>query len=76
MKVSVTLPIEDDIAQAFTNAAPEDQRKFQTLVEILMREFVTADQDTLSDLMDSISDKAQARGLTEEILAALLNDDD
>ncbi|MEW6347638.1 MAG: hypothetical protein AB1646_01125 [Thermodesulfobacteriota bacterium] len=55
---SITVTLDAETAAVFHAASPEDQRK----IELLFRE-----------LMDEVGAKAQARGLTPEVLEELLN---
>jgi hypothetical protein len=51
----------------------EDQQKIQVLLSVWLRDIGTSDPDSLRSLMDTISDRAQERGLTPELLDQLLN---
>lgn len=68
----VTIPLDADTAQIYTNAPAEEQKKLRLLLSLWLREFA-ASPTPLRALMDQISEKAQARGLTPEILESLLN---
>ena len=71
---TVNIQLDDDAAQIYTAASAEDKDKLRTLLSFWLREFDTP-TIPLSTLMDEISDKAQARGLTPDILESLLNAD-
>lgn len=71
----ITIPMDADLAEVYKTASSEDQQKIQLLLGVWLREIATADSRSLSSLMDSISDRAQARGLTPDILDQLLNDE-
>ena len=60
---TIPIQIDSDAAQRYAAAAPEMQAKLRLLVSLWLREF-TSPATSLSALMDAISDKAQARGLT------------
>lgn len=68
----VIIPLDADTARIYTSAPAEEQKKLRLLLSFWLREFV-ASPTPLSVLMDEISEKAQARGLTPEILESLLN---
>ena len=65
--MTVAIPLDKQAAQIYTRASTEEQQKLQMLLGLWLREF---DDNSLSlpRLMDQISDKAQERGLTPEIL--------
>ena len=69
---TITIPLDADTARIYTGASVEDQKKLRLLVSLLLREFNDS-STSLRALMDNISDKAQARGLTAEILQSILN---
>jgi hypothetical protein len=77
MKMStITIPLDYDLAQVYNTAPAEDQEKIQVLLSLWLREMMTPGSFSLSALMDSISDRAQARGLTPKILESLLDNDE
>lgn len=67
-----SIQVEPDIADAYNSASQEDQEKIQLLMGLWLRELSTQPAMTLSEVMDMISDRAQARGLTPEILESIL----
>lgn len=73
----VTIPLKPELVALYEQASEADREKaamlFQTMLEDLI---ATEEMDSLSAIMDRISDKAEARGLTPEILDELLNDDE
>ena len=68
----INIQLDDDAAQIYTTASAEDRKKLQLLLSFWLREF-DIPSISLTDLMDEISEKAQARGLTPEILENLLD---
>jgi hypothetical protein len=74
MVTTIQIPLDERLAKVYNAASEEDQQKLQALVSLWLREIASPDQPTLNELMDSISDRAQSRGLTPEILDSLLND--
>lgn len=81
---TTSIQVEPDIANAYNsapqedqkyNSAPqEDQKKIQLLMGLWLRELSTQPNMSLIEVMDMISDQAQARGLTPEILESILNE--
>lgn len=70
------IPVETEIAQIYAAASENDRRKLAVMVQLWLRELASPTSDVLGDIMDRISATAQARGLTPDILAELLNDDE
>ncbi len=68
---TITIPLDADTARIYSGASAEDQRKLRLLLSLWLREFVIS-PTPLKVIMDEISEKAQARGLTPEILESLL----
>lgn len=70
---TITIPVPPEVAQAYQQANLQQQRALQTMVKL----FLDADfmQKSLSQVMEEIATKAEARGLTPEILESILNDD-
>lgn len=69
---TITLEIDAEAAQAF-KAVPADAReKLQLLFGIWLKEFARADSASLKATMDEMSERAQGRGLTPEILESIL----
>lgn len=72
MSTEVTsIQVEPDIADAYNAASQEDRRKIQLLMGLWLRELSTQPNMSLTEVMDMISDRAQARGLTPEILESI-----
>ncbi|MBM4048263.1 MAG: hypothetical protein FJ279_24430 [Planctomycetes bacterium] len=69
---TITIPLDADTARIYCSASLEDQKKLQLLLSLWLREFAVSPKP-LKAVMDEISQKAQARGLTPEILESLLN---
>lgn len=70
----ITIQIDSDAAQAYQSASLEEKRKIQLLISNWLKEIIAKDKSSLTQFMDEISDKAQERGLTPEILKAILNE--
>lgn len=71
---NITIPLDTDTARVYSAASAEDQKKLRLLLSLWLREFAVS-RTPLKVIMDEISEKAQSRGLTREILESLLNAD-
>jgi hypothetical protein len=71
----IRIPVDADSAAIYKTASAQDQQKIQALLSIWLREIGTSDPDSLRSFMDTLSDRAQERGLTPDILDQLLNDE-
>lgn len=70
---SITIQVDEDIKTAFEEANPEIQKQLSYIVQLFFRE--NLHNKSLTEVMAKISDKAQQRGLTPEILQEILSDD-
>lgn len=70
----ITVEVDARIAKAYTGASKEEQRKLGALLSLRLGEVIHA-QRSLEDVMRDMSSKAQARGLTMEILEELLQEE-
>ena len=69
---TVAIPLDTDTARIYSDASAEDKKKLRLLMSLWLREFAVS-PTPLKVLLDEISEKAQGRGLTREILESLLN---
>jgi len=70
----ITIPIDAETARVYHTASPNDQKKIQLMLRLRLRELAELPTGSLVEIMDEIGAKAEARGLTPEILEALLHD--
>jgi hypothetical protein len=70
---TVSIPLDVEASQIYTSVSVEQQEKLQRFVNLLVRE-IESKPATLLALMDDISTKAEAQGLTPEILVELLDE--
>ncbi|MBE9004266.1 hypothetical protein IQ259_04290 [Fortiea sp. LEGE XX443] len=70
----ITIKVTPEIAQAYQNATNKEKQSLQTLIALFFNQDVTREMDFLGKIMDEISDRAVARGLTPEILESILNE--
>jgi antitoxin component of RelBE/YafQ-DinJ toxin-antitoxin module len=71
---SITIQVDEDIKAAFEEANPEIQKQLSSVVKLFFRE--NLHNKRLTEVMAEISDKAQERGLTPEILRDILAEND
>jgi hypothetical protein len=69
----INVQLDRDAARIYKKASQTDKKKLNLLLSMWLREYDDP-EISLSAVMDEISDNAQARGLTPEILESLLND--
>jgi len=69
------IPVNPEVARLYNSIPPEEQLKVQALISIWIKNVEARERDILGDLMDAMSDEAQQRGLTPEILEDILSDD-
>jgi hypothetical protein len=72
--VKISIEVSPEAAELYQAAPLEEKEHVRTLVDLLIRKPVNNDLEFLRKLMDEISDEAEARGLTTEILESLLNE--
>jgi hypothetical protein len=70
---AITLQVDADLAQVYQSAPAADRTKLQLLMNLWLRELSTR-STSLAVLMDELSDKARARGLTAEKLEEMLRE--
>jgi len=71
---TVTIQVDTEAAKAYAEASPEEQRKMQLLLSLRLQDLTTAHGKSLQTVMDEMGARAEARGLTPEILKSLLDD--
>ena len=72
---NITIEVDEAAARAFAEASPDERRKLQLLLSVRLQELTATPGRSLQTIMDEISDAAEARGLTPEILETLLGDE-
>jgi len=73
MSDQIIVSVEPDMANAYRLASDDDRRKLDLLINLRLRD-ATRSQASLQDVMLEISQNTQQRGLTPEILQALLDE--
>jgi hypothetical protein len=69
----ITIQVDPEAALAYRSVSDDERRKLDLLLSLRLRE-VTRPGASLEDVMDEISRNAQERGLTQEILKAILDE--
>jgi hypothetical protein len=69
----ITVRVNVEAARLFETASEEQKRKIEALLSIKLTQ-ATREKRTLEEVMSDISQKAQERGLTPEILDSILNE--
>lgn len=70
--VPLTIEVDAEMARAYAQAPPEDQKAMQLLLQMYLRRIVDRPEESLADLMDRVGERAQANGMTPEILESIL----
>lgn len=69
----ITIQVDPEAALAYRSVSDQERRKLDLLLSLRLRE-VTRPGASLEDVMDDISRNAQERGLTPDILQAMLDE--
>lgn len=70
---TITIRVNAEAARIFESVSEEERRKLEALLSVKLSE-ATRHKRSLEEVMSDISQKAQARGLTSEILDSILNE--
>ena len=73
MTDQITVFVDPDVANSYRLASDVDRRKLDLLVNLRLRD-ATKSKMSLKDIMLEISQNAQQRGLTPEILKSILDE--
>lgn len=74
--VPITIEVDAEVARIYTEASPQDRLRIQMLINLHLQDFVAHPPRPLSEIIDEISTRAAARGLTPEILESILQDEE
>lgn len=74
-KVAISIPVDSETAHAYHTASPDYRKKIQVLLQLRLRELAELPTRSLAEIMDDIGAKAEARGLTTDIVNDLLYDE-
>lgn len=70
---TITIRVNAEVARIFEAASEEERRKLEVLLSLKLGD-VTRSKRSLEEVMSEISQNAQERGLTPEILNSILNE--
>jgi hypothetical protein len=71
MTTMISIPVDEDVAKLYNAATEQERLKLQIMLQLWLRD-AARHQKPLGQLMDEISDRAIARGMTEEILKNII----
>jgi hypothetical protein len=74
---TINLRVSADVADAYESVSSEEKRKLEALLSSRLREVVRhrKRERSLEEIMDEMSRRAQERGLTQEKLDEILNEE-
>ncbi|MEO1397077.1 MAG: hypothetical protein AAFV90_29725 [Cyanobacteria bacterium J06634_5] len=72
----IPVPVDEATALAYSQASVEEQQKIQILLRLRVHELFTQSDASLQQIMDDIGAKAEEKGLTPQMLEALLRDEE
>lgn len=71
---TISIPVDDTVADAFRAASVERQRQLQILLGLRLRELTIRPQRSLAEILDQVGRTAESKGLTPEMLDSMLGD--
>jgi hypothetical protein len=69
----ITIEVDSDIQEAFEQASEAEKQEIKSLISMFFRQSLAS--KNLVGVMEEIGTRAEARGLTPEILADILADE-
>ena len=69
----ITIEVDSDVQEAFEQASEAEKQEIRSLIAIFFRQSLAS--KNLVEVMEEIGTRAEARGLTPEILADILADE-
>lgn len=73
---TITLDVDEKTAEYLEAATEQQRKKLKLLLRLRLHELIDRPRRSLEEIMDDMSDQAEANGLTHEILESILNDND
>ena len=70
---TITISVDLEAARAYETASADEKRKLDLLLSLKLAE-ATKGERSLEDVMQEVSRRARKRGLTPEVLQALLDE--
>lgn len=74
--VTISIPVNPELADVYATATDDERERVKFMLSLVLRDIANPRKPTLKEMMDRMSDIAQERGLTPEILEELLADDE
>ena len=74
MTTQITVAVDPEVAAVYQSASDSERRKLDLLVNLRLHD-ATASATSLRDIMLDISRNAQQRGLTEDLLKSILDEE-
>ena len=71
---TISIDVENNIAQSFIQARIDEKRKLQLLLGLRLQELMSKPETSLTELMDDMGNYAQSQGMTEQVLDRLLDE--
>ncbi|GBO53863.1 hypothetical protein APA_1811 [Pseudanabaena sp. lw0831] len=71
---TITIEVEPEIARAYQNSSSTERKKIQLTFNVLFKQIMNT--RSLEDTIQEMQTQAKAKGLTQEILDEILNEDD
>lgn len=68
----ITIEVDSDVQEAFEQASEVEKQEIKSLISVFFRQSLA--RKNLIEVMEEIGTRAEARGLTPEILADMLED--
>jgi len=72
---TISLEVDANAARAYVSAPEDTRRKLELLLNLRLQELTSRSGRSLTEIMEDIGLTAEARGLTPDILQALLQDE-
>jgi hypothetical protein len=70
---TITIEVDAEVAEFYHSASSQSRQKLSALLNLKLRD-VARPRRNVIDIMNEMSEQAEANGLTPEILATLLED--
>lgn len=70
----ITIEVDSDIQEAFERASEAEKQEISSLITVFFRKSLAS--KNLVEVMEEIATRAESRGLTPEILANILADEE
>ena len=70
---TITIEVDAEVAEFYHSASVQNRQKLSALLNLKLRDVVRPKR-SVTEIMDEMSQQAEANGLTPEILATLLEE--